>query len=392
MPNALPHIAHFDLDAFFVSVELLKNPKLRGKPLIVGGDGQRGIVAACSYEARKYGIQSAMPSLTAKRLCPDAIFLKGSYHEYSRYSRVVTAVIADAVPLFEKASIDEFYVDLSGMDRFFGVSQYTRELRDMIIKETGLPISYGLSTSKLVSKMATNEAKPNGFLEIAAGRETEFLWPLAVDKIPMVGKQTAAQLLKMGIRTIGDLAKTTPELLEREFGKWGQRLLEKAYGKDRNPVEPYSEQKSISHENTFEEDNDNVSFLLKEYIRLTEKTAFELRREEKLTGCVAIKIRYSNFETVSKQEIINYTALDDVLISKVKSLFTKLYNRGSKVRLLGVRFSHLIPYSLQMNLFDQSEEKFQLYQTIDRLKDQYGQGVITKAVINKQQGHSKTRK
>ena len=392
MPNALPHIAHFDLDAFFVSVELLKNPKLRGKPLIVGGDGQRGIVAACSYEARKYGIQSAMPSLTAKRLCPDAIFLKGSYHEYSRYSRVVTAVIADAVPLFEKASIDEFYVDLSGMDRFFGVSQYTRELRDMIIKETGLPISYGLSTSKLVSKMATNEAKPNGFLEIAAGRETEFLWPLAVDKIPMVGKQTAAQLLKMGIRTIGDLAKTTPELLEREFGKWGQRLLEKAYGKDRNPVEPYSEQKSISHENTFEEDNDNVSFLLKECIRLTEKTAFELRREEKLTGCVAIKIRYSNFETVSKQEIINYTALDDVLISKVKSLFTKLYNRGSKVRLLGVRFSHLIPYSLQMNLFDQSEEKFQLYQTIDRLKDQYGQGVITKAVINKQQDHSKTRK
>ena len=392
MPNALPHIAHFDLDAFFVSVELLKNPKLRGKPLIVGGDGQRGIVAACSYEARKYGIQSAMPSLTAKRLCPDAIFLKGSYHEYSRYSRVVTAVIADAVPLFEKASIDEFYVDLSGMDRFFGVSQYTRELRDMIIKETGLPISYGLSTSKLVSKMATNEAKPNGFLEIAAGRETEFLWPLAVDKIPMVGKQTAAQLHKMGIRTIGDLAKTTPELLEREFGKWGQRLLEKAYGKDRNPVEPYSEQKSISHENTFEEDNDNVSFLLKEYTRLTEKTAFELRREEKLTGCVAIKIRYSNFETVSKQEIINYTALDDVLISKVKSLFTKLYNRGSKVRLLGVRFSHLIPYSLQMNLFDHSEEKFQLYQTIDRLKDQYGQGVITKAVINKQQDHSKTRK
>lgn len=377
------HIAHFDLDAFFVSVELLKNPALKGKPLIVGGDGQRGIVAACSYEARKYGIQSAMPSLTAKRLCPDAIFLKGSYHEYSHYSRMVTDIIAQSVPTYEKASIDEFYVDLTGMDRFFGVSQYTRELREKIIRETGLPISYGLSTSKLVSKMATNEAKPNGYLEIPAGKETAFLWPLTVDKIPMVGKQTTAQLHALGIHTIEQLAKTPIDQLEYRFGKWGKKLWEKAQGIYDHPVEQYSEQKSISHENTFHEDNQNLEFLYRELVKLTEETAFDLREEKKLTGCVTVKIRYADFETVSRQEVIDYTALDDVLMAKVKSLFNKLYRKENKVRLLGVRFSHLIPLTMQMNLFEQSEEKLELYKTIDKIKSRFGYDVIIKAVIAK---------
>ena len=377
------HIAHFDLDAFFVSVELLKNPALKGKPLIVGGDGQRGIVAACSYEARKYGIQSAMPSLTAKRLCPDAIFLKGSYHEYSHYSRMVTDIIAQSVPTYEKASIDEFYVDLTGMDRFFGVSQYTRELREKIIRETGLPISYGLSTSKLVSKMATNEAKPNGYLEIPAGKETAFLWTLTVDKIPMVGKQTTAQLHALGIHTIEQLAKTPIDQLEYRFGKWGKKLWEKAQGIYDHPVEQYSEQKSISHENTFHEDNQNLEFLYRELVKLTEETAFDLREEKKLTGCVTVKIRYADFETVSRQEVIDYTALDDVLMAKVKSLFNKLYRKENKVRLLGVRFSHLIPLTMQMNLFEQSEEKLELYKTIDKIKSRFGYDVITKAVIAK---------
>ncbi|HZI00796.1 MAG TPA: DNA polymerase IV, partial [Flavisolibacter sp.] len=214
MSELTRHIAHFDLDAFFVSVEVLKDPSLKGKPLIVGGDGQRGIVAACSYEARKFGIQSAMPAMTAKKLCPQALFIRGSYSEYSKYSRVVTQIIADSVPIYEKASIDEFYVDLTGMDKFFGVSKYTNELREKIIRETGLPISYGLSSNKLVSKMATNEAKPNGFLEIMAGKETAFLWPLTVDKIPMVGKQTQQQLYAIGIHTIEQLAKTLVDQLE----------------------------------------------------------------------------------------------------------------------------------------------------------------------------------
>lgn len=375
---AINYIAHFDLDAFFVSVELLKKPELRGKPLIVGGDGQRGIVAACSYEARKYGIQSAMPAMTAKRLCPHAIFLKGSYHEYSTYSRLVTDIIASSVPNYEKASIDEFYVDMSGMDKFFGVSQYTNELREKIMNETGLPISYGLSTSKLVSKMATNEAKPNGYLEIPAGKETAFLWPLSVDKIPGVGKQTVTELQSMGILSIEQLAKTPPDQLEYSFGKWGKRMWQKAHGIDDNPVEPYSEQKSLSHENTFHEDGNDINFLHKELVRLCEETAYDLREEKKLTGCVTVKIRYSDFETVSRQEVIDYTALDDVLMAKVKSLFNKLYRKGNKVRLLGVRFSHLIPFTVQMNLFDQSIEKLQLYKTIDKIKSQFGHDVITK--------------
>lgn len=373
------HIAHFDLDAFFVSVELLKNPALKGRPLIVGGNGQRGIVAACSYEARKFGIHSAMPSLIAKRLCPEAIFIKGSHADYSHYSRMVAGIIADAVPVFEKASIDEFYCDLTGMDRFFGASQYTRELRQQVIRQTGLPISYGLSSSKLISKMATTEAKPNGFLEIPAGKETAFLWPMTVDKIPMVGKQTETTLKTMGICTIAQLAQTPVEILEHSFGKWGKRLWEKAHGLDDTPVEAYSEQKSLSHENTFSEDSSDLDFLHTELLKQTEECAFDLRQEEKLTGCITVKIRYADFTTVSKQEVIEYTALDHVLLEKVKDLFAKLYRRGEKVRLLGVRFSHLIPMTIQMNLFDRSEEKLELYKTVDQLKNQFGQGMITKA-------------
>lgn len=380
MVNPPPRfIAHFDLDAFFVSVELLKNPSLRGKPIIVGGDGQRGIVAACSYEARKYGIQSAMPSLTARRLCPDAVFVKGSYQEYSRYSRMVTQIIADTVPLYEKASIDEFYIDMTGMDKFFGVSQYTKELREKIIRETGLPISYGLSANKLVSKMATNEAKPNGFKEVPHGEETAFLWPLTVDKIPMVGKQTQESLHTIGIYRIEQLAQTPVTQLEYVFGKWGRKLWEKAHGIYDSPVEPYSEQKSLSHENTFGEDSNDLVFLHKELVRLTEKNGYDLRKDEKLTGCVTVKIRYEDFTTVSKQEMIAYTALDNVLLEKVKDLFTKLYKQGQKVRLLGVRFSHLVPMSFQMDLFDKSVEKLQLFKAVDTIKDQFGMGMIKKA-------------
>lgn len=383
MSQPVNHIAHFDLDAFFVSVEILKNPALKGKPLIVGGDGQRGIVAACSYEARTFGIQSAMPSLTAKRLCPQAIFIRGSHAEYSHYSRLVTSLIAGRVPVFEKASIDEFYVDLTGMEKFFGVSQYTNDLRSTIIRETGLPISYGLSTSKLVSKMATNEAKPNGYLEIPPGNETAFLWPLAVEKIPMVGKQTEHQLKSMGIYTIEQLAKTPVDVLEKALGKWGDGLWKRANGLYHSPVEPYSEQKSISRENTFDEDKSDAVFLHNELVRLTEKAAYDLRSEEKLAGCVTVKIKYADFDVTTKQEMIAYTALDDVLLEKVQDIFKKAYKGDRKIRLLGVRFSQLIPFTMQMNLFDKSEEKLQLYQTIDAIKNQFGSGAVTKATVVK---------
>jgi DNA polymerase-4 len=379
MTQAVRQIAHFDLDAFFVSVEILKDPSLKGKPIIVGGDGQRGIVAACSYEARKFGIQSAMPSMTAKKLCPQAIFVRGSYHEYTKYSRMVTAIIADSVPVYEKASIDEFYIDLTGMDRFFGVQQYTRELREKIIRETGLPISYGLSTSKLVSKMATNEAKPNGYLEVPPGKETAFLWPLTVDKIPGVGKQTQVELHNIGIFTIEQIARTPVDQLEYHFGKWGKKLWEKAHGISDSPVEQYNEQKSLSHENTFDEDSANLDFLHAELVRMSEKNAYDLREEGKLTGCVTIKLRYSDFTTVSRQEVIDYTALDPILIAKAKDLFSKLYRAGEKVRLLGVRFSHLVPMTLQMNLFDDAAEKLGLFKAVDDIKNQFGSDIVKKA-------------
>ncbi|RYY38353.1 MAG: DNA polymerase IV [Chitinophagaceae bacterium] len=383
MPAPLRHIAHFDLDAFFVSVELLRRPELKGKPLIVGGDGQRGIVAACSYEARKFGIQSAMPSLTAKKLCPEAIFISGSHGEYSKYSRIVTQIIADTVPQYEKASIDEFYIDLTGMDKFFGVSQYTRELREKVIRETGLPISYGLSGNKLVSKMATNEAKPNGYLEVPHGRETAFLWPLGVDKIPGVGASTQQQLYGLGIRTIEQLAATPVEQLEFHFGKWGKKLWEKAHGISESPVEPYSEQKSLSHETTFSEDSNDPVFLHRQLVKLTEESAYDLRQEEKLTGCVTVKIRYSDFTTVSRQEVVDYTAFDPVLLARVQSNFDKLWKRGEKVRLLGVRFSHLIPMTLQMNLFDDSLEQLELFKAVDAIKNKFGSALVQKATTVK---------
>ncbi|HRO69339.1 MAG TPA: DNA polymerase IV [Chitinophagaceae bacterium] len=373
------HIAHFDLDSFFVAVEIINNPSLKGKPIIVGGSSDRGVVSTCSYEARKFGVHSAMPMRTAVKLCPQAILLRGSMNQYSKYSRWVTDIIASKVPLFEKASIDEFYCDLTGMDKFFKVSQYTRELRELIIKETGLPISCGLSSAKFISKIATNEAKPNGFLEVPHGREKDFLWPLKIEKINGVGKQTEQQLKSFGIYTIEDIARTPVEILERYVGSWGQSLWQKAHGIGSADIETDWEQKSMSRENTFHENISDIELLHSELVRLTEQNAYDLRSDEKMTGCLTVKVRYPDFETVSRQETIDYTSLDDLLIAKVKDLFNKLYRKGQPVRLLGVRFSQLIPFTLQMNLFNNNEEKLNLYKAVDEIKDRFGVKSIKKA-------------
>lgn len=387
MQDQLRHIAHFDLDSFFVAVEVINNPSLKGKPIIVGGTSDRGVVSTCSYEARKFGIHSAMPMRTAMKLCPHAILLQGTRHQYSKYSRWVTDIIASKVPLFEKASIDEFYCDLTGMDKFFNVSQYTRDLRALITKETGLPISCGLSSAKFISKIATNEAKPNGFLEIPHGKEKEFLWPLKIEKINGVGKQTEQQLKNFGIYTIEDIARTPVEILEKYVGSWGQSLWQKANGIGSAEIETDWEQKSMSRENTFHENIMDIDMLYSELVRLTEQNAYDLRSDEKMTGCVTVKVRYPDFETVSRQETIDYTSLDDLLIAKVKDLFNKLYRKGQPVRLLGVRFSQLIPFTLQMNLFNNHEEKLSLYKAVDDIKDRFGSKSIKKAVTtrNKQE-------
>ena len=382
MQALLKHIAHFDLDSFFVSVEIRNNPALKGKPVLVGGY-ERGVVAACSYEARKFGIHSAMPMKKAMRLCPHAIVTNASRGDYSKYSRWVTDIIADKVPLFEKASIDEFYIDLSGMDKFFGVSQYAKDLRQHITAETGLPISCGLASARFIAKMATNEAKPNGFLEIPHGKETAFLWPLGIEKINGVGKQTEQHLKSYGIYTIEDLAKTPIEHLEKIAGKWGEALWHKAHGIGSTEITTDWKQKSMSHENTFDTNYTDIDFLHKELVRLTEKTAYSLREDEKMTGCITVKIRYSDFETFSKQEVVDYTALDDVLIAKVKDLFNKSYEKNRPVRLLGVRFSHMIPITTQMSLFENNVEKLNLYKAVDDIKDRFGTKMVAKAVTIK---------
>ncbi len=371
-------IAHFDLDAFFVSVERLNDPSLIGKPLIVGGR-ERGVVAACSYEARKYGIHSAMPMKTAMRLCPHATVVGGSRGDYSKFSRWVTEIIAAKAPLFERASIDEFYLDLTGMDTYFDPYQWVIDLRQEIINKTKLPISFGLASNKMVAKIATDEAKPNGYLWIPYGSEKEFLAPLKVGKIPGVGTQTCQVLLEMGIETIKDLGEYPVTSLEKRLGKYGLDLHYKANGIHRGEVIPYHESKSISTESTFEENKTDMDFLMKETVRMTEKIAHELRKENKTAGCIAVKIRYPDFETTSRQTTIPFTFYDDELILKAKELFHKLYRKGQPVRLLGVRLSELTDEAIQTNLFENVEKKTGLYKAIDNVKERFGKYMITKA-------------
>ena len=374
------HIAHLDLDAFFVSVEILKNSRLRGKPLIVGGDGNRGVVTSCSYEARKFGVHSAMPAKLAKRLCPEAIFIRGDFESYGKYSKLVTDIIEDTVPVFEKSSIDEFYVDLTGFDRFFSTGRFAFDLKEKVVKESGLPVSYGLASNKLISKVATNEVKPNGQIEIPFGSERSFLSPLNIVKIPGIGKQTAMLLYKMGVETVKTLGEIPPEMMYNLLGHSGIDLWRKANGIDNSPVVPYRESKSISTENTFHADTIDINFLHSELVRMTEKIAFQLREQNRLTGCVTVKLRYYNFETFTKQTIVGYTNADHVLLQTAKNLFDKLFERRLLIRLIGVRFSHLIPGNYQINLFDDTEHMINLYQAIDAIKKRFGEKLLVRAV------------
>ena len=372
-------IAHFDLDSFFVSVEFLRDPSLKGKAVIVGGSKERGIVTTCSYEARKFGVHSAMPMKTAMRLCPHAIVVRGTYSEYSRYSKWVTQIIASKAPLFEKASIDEFYIDLTGMDKFFNPLQWTMDLRELIISETGLPISFGIARNKMIAKMATSEAKPNGFLQVPLGKEKEFLAALELNKIPGVGEQTNQVLQYNGFKYIRDIYNSTPEKMEKLLGKWGVDLWQRVQGTHHSTISSYHESKSISTENTFEENITDVNKLMSEIVRMTEKIAFELRKEEKVSGCVTVKLRYPDFETTSRQTSIPYTNADDEIIPVAKNLFHKLYKKGQPIRLLGVRLSDLTNDAVQANLFQNIERKNILYKAIDDVKNRFGSQSVNRA-------------
>jgi len=369
---------HIDLDTFFVSVERLREPKLNGKPVIVGGKSNRGVVASCSYEARQYGVHSAMPIALARRLCPNGIYLSGDHDEYSRYSNMVTEVIADRAPLFEKASIDEFYLDVSGMDKFFGTQKWAWELRDKIKKETRLPLSAGLSINKTVSKIATGEAKPDNRLFVPREQVKSFLTPLDIEKMPMAGPKTQSLLRDLGINTIGMLMDFPQKVLIRLFGQNGLSLWKKANGLDYSPVVPYSEAKSMSTERTFGEDTADMNFLKSILLAMIEKLAHEMRMENKMTGCVSIKLRYSDFETTSTQVRIPYTSRDDVLIETVMGLFKKAYQRRVLIRLIGIKFTHLIYANYQMQLFDPNAKNVHLMFAMDAIKKRYGTDKISR--------------
>ena len=369
-------IIHMDQDAFFVSVEVRKDPRLVGRPVIIGGLSDRGVVTSCSYEARKFGVHSAMPARLAKRLCPQGIWIRGNMDEYSKASYEITEIIREDVPLLEKASIDEHYIDMTGMDRHFGTLKYARELRSKVIRETGLPISFGLSVNKTISKMATNECKPNGELSVAQPGVRSFLDPLSIRKIPGLGEKTFIKLSDMGIKNIHTLSQVHPEYMTSILGKNGLWLLQKAKGIDDSPVIPFHEQKSIGTQSTFSSDSIDVQTINHLLTAMVMDLAFELRQQKKQTACITVTIRYSTFETVTKQARIPYTALDSVLIKKAKELFKELYQKRLLIRLVGVRLSNLVSGFEQIDLYAESEEQYSLCQAMDKIRRRFGTGAI----------------
>jgi len=372
-------IVHMDLDTFFVSCERLMDSRLENKPVLIGGTSDRGVVASCSYEARKYGVHSAMPMRMAKQLCPEAIVLRGNSGIYTKYSKLVTDVIKDSVPLYEKSSIDEFYIDLTGMDQFFGCHQLASELRTKIIRETGLPISFGLSANKTVSKIATGEAKPNNEIKVNIGNEKPFLAPLSVRKIPMVGVKTYNSLCDLGIKRIKTVQEMPINMMARVFGKHGASIWKKANGIDNTPVIRYHERKSISTERTFEKDTTDVTKLKSIIVAMAENLIFQLRRGDKLTACITFKIRYSDFQTYTKQKRIPYSSSDHTILPIIMELYNSLYQRRLLVRLIGVKFSHLVSGGHQINLFEDNDKILNLYQAMDKMRERYGDRAVIRA-------------
>jgi DNA polymerase-4 len=373
-------IVHMDLDTFFVSCERLIDSRLKGKPILIGGTSDRGVVASCSYEARLFGVHSAMPMKMAKERCPEAIIIKGNTATYSNYSRMVTSIIQEASPIYEKSSIDEFYIDLSGMDRFFGCYNYAGELRQRIINETGLPISFGLSKNKTVSKIATGEAKPNNQINIQRGTEKSFLGPLSVRKIPMVGLKTYQTLCNLGVKRIATIQEMPCDMMERVLGQNGSLIWKKAQGIDESPVVQYNERKSISTERTFDKDTIDISKLRAILAAMAENLAFQLRRGQKVTACISVKIRYSDFQTQTLQKRIAYTAADHDIIPAVMELFERLYNRRLLVRLIGIRLSELVNGHHQLRLFDEGSRMVDLYKAMDEIRNRFGDRAVLRAI------------
>ncbi|TVR78453.1 MAG: DNA polymerase IV [Chitinophagaceae bacterium] len=374
-------IVHIDLDAFFVSVERLKDPGLNNKPVIVGG-GKRGVVASCSYEARKFGVHSAMPVQRAVSLCPEAILVSGNSSDYSYYSNVITEIIDEKAPLYQKSSIDEFYLDLTGMDKVIGAYKWATELRKEIIKKTGLPISFGMSINKMVAKITTGFAKPNGQKHVERADVQDFLDPLVVKKIPGIGEKTTFALNALDIFTIKDLRNTPESLLVNHFGNQGYFLLKKARGEDNSPVIQHNERKSISTESTFEEDSRDLKKMEVYLTAMVLKLCYRLRKKGLYPETLTVKVRYADFSTFSKQTKIDRLIDERSLTPLAKKLFYMLYDKKSLIRLIGVRLGDLNNNAVQLGLFDEQNNTTQydnLTKSMDKIREKYGESTITKA-------------
>jgi DNA polymerase-4 len=374
-------ILHVDMDAFFVSVELLERPELRGKPVVVGGrPDQRGVVSAASYEARKFGIQSAMPLRTAARLCPHAIFLDGHHEKYSEWSDRVASILAKFSPIVEMVSIDEAYLDLAGTERLHGPPLAVADkLLRCITQTTALPCSGGLATTRLVAKVASEQAKPRGLVWVAPGMEARFLAPLPIRKIPGIGEVTERALRALGIETIEQLASHSQEKLEKVFGQWGTALYRKARGGDAYEFLIDAEPKSISHNHTFGEDTDNLQELESMLSHLSQKACKRLREAGLSSRTLTLTIRYAGFETYTRSKTLQDPArLDNDIFAVFLELFREHRDAKRKVRLLGVYLSGLYHGAQQLDLLEaERREKLEkLTKATDRLRDKFGFGSV----------------
>jgi len=379
--NATASILHVDMDAFFVSVELLERPELRGKPVVVGGrPDQRGVVTAASYEARKYGVHSAMPLRTAGRLCPHAVFLDGHHEKYGEWSDRVATILAKFSPIVEMVSIDEAYLDLAGTERLHGPPLAAADkLLRTITKSTDLPCSAGLATTRLVAKVASDQAKPRGLVWVAPGQEARFLAPLPVRKIPGIGEVTERALRALSIESVEQLAAIPQEKLEKVFGQWGDALYRKARGGDSYEFVIDAEPKSISHNHTFGEDTNDTDALHALLSHLSQKACKRLREAGLATRTLTLTIRYAGFDTHTRAKTLpEPTRLDADIFRVFQMLFAEHRDTTRKIRLLGVSLSGLTHGTEQLDLLDaeRRERLEKLTRATDKLRDRFGFGKV----------------
>lgn len=374
-------IMHIDLDAFFVSVEQVLDPSLKGKPVVVGGrPGSRGVVASASYEARAFGIHSAMPLVTATRLCPSAIFIGGNFHRYREFSHRFMAILADFSPSLEPMGLDEAYLDATGFESLHGSTrEMAVSIRKRVNSELGICASIGVSTCKVISKIASDYCKPDGLLVVPPGEERSFLSPLPVKRLPGVGKKGQVTLMRLGVNTIGDLARTSLARLKPHFGSWAEVMLDRANGIDPREVEAPGEAKSISRETTFDKDTRDLTALAAMLRYLSERVGNDLRGQSRQARCVSLKLRYADFTTISRQRTLAQAADTDQAIfdTGYRLLKKELASARQPVRLIGIGVSGLTGIARQLNMLDASQLRLeQLNAAIDRIRDRYGFGAI----------------